>query len=224
MTKKKVFYMICSAGAGILAIIVGIVSKDNWLSIITAVVSAAYTIQLAAGERYALLAGTLFSILYAIVSFLNGLYATALFFILYLMPVTIISFVRWGKAETIYKEPMGWKSWIGSLLLAAVVLLVLYWILKQTNDAQPLLDSCVFTISVLTGIWMMLNHNEFWILNTASCLIQLVMWSIQLVRTGEGISVIVLQGIAMLFSLIGLINWVKALRAKKMDRETEEGK
>lgn len=221
MVKRKFKYYFCSAVASIAALAVGIMAKENWLAIIASVVSAIYTIQLAGGERYAFLFGSLFSVLYAIVSFLSGLYATAVFMIIYLLPVTIISFIRWGKVESIYREPVNLMGWLFNLVIGCIVFVIAYFILKNIGDSQPIIDSVVFALSVMTGFWMLTSRNEFWIINTLACGMQIVMWMIQYIKMGTGLNIIILQSISTFFSIIGLMNWVSVLRQRSKDVKSE---
>lgn len=221
MVKRKLKYYCFSAIAAITAIVVGILAKENWLAIVASVVSAIYTIQLSGGERYAFLFGSLFSILYAIVSFMSGLYATTVFMIVYLLPVTIVSFIRWGKVKTIYREPVNLMGWLFNLLVGSIVFIIVYFILKNIGDSQPIIDSVVFALSVMTGLWIVTNRNEFWIINTLACGMQIVMWTIQYIKSGQGLNIIILQSISTFFSIVGLINWICVLRLRSKNAKSE---
>lgn len=204
---------ICSGVAALLVIGIGIASGEAWLSIVTSVCATIYMITLSADRRYAFLFGMAYCITFSYIALRNALYATAIFFFCYLLPVLTASFFRRSGRRMQEKPPLHWKAWGVVLAAVGTVFLLLSALLRYVNDAQPYLDALSFSISGVTALLMLLGHKEFWITNTLGCCLSIAMWVIQFAANGSGINLIVLQVVSLAASIAGLARWVRQRRA-----------
>ena len=206
-------YKLYSGIAAVLVALIGVLSREAFLSILASVCSTVYMITLSAEKRCAFLFGMAYCITFSYISLVNGLYATAAFFFGYLLPVLTVAFFRNANSPERHKPPMRGKQWALTVALVAAVFALLFILLRCTNDAQPCLDALSFSVSAVTSLLMLLHHKEFWILNTLACCLSITMWTIQFAVTRSGVNIILLHTIALVSSVFGMANWIRHMRA-----------
>lgn len=209
MSLKKYAMQFILSVVCICTVIVGILFKQPHYEIITGVIADIYLILVSFKKRCGFIFGMLYAITYGIVLFFSKLYANAGFSLLFLLPVTLLSYIKWHKNQEDQIKRLALKQWLLCVLAFLSATLLLYLILRAINGAQPLLDATVFSLSILTCSLMVAKYTECWILNIIVNIFNIVMWSIQFVDTGAGLNMIALQIFSLLISLNGIIQWKK---------------
>lgn len=155
-----------------------IIYKEPVFKVLPLYVSVAIMIMQTSGNRYALLLGSLNSVVYAIVYFFiikipaAGISALAISF-----PLQLIGFINWSRRpygnSTVFKK-MGKKEWLISPVIFAV-LWGIFWVLTVElpifESDFPLLDVTTSAFGTYVTILQLLSYIEFPYLNLINCLL-----------------------------------------------------
>ena len=148
---------------------------------------------------------------YAVISLRTGFYATAAFHGLFLFPVSVYRFFVLSKksARAAAIKRLSFKAWMASVVLCPALSVGLYFLLRKTGDVQPLLDSVILSLSLLTSAMMFGNYREMWWFNLAASALYVVMWLTEFFSSGTGLSFAVMQTVVSVINIKGIVDWKK---------------
>ena len=197
--------------------------QDSLLGIISSVTGVAYTVCNGAGRRIAYLFGIVNSVLYGFIAFNAQIYGDAALYLLYYLPAMVVGLILWSRnmdaeGHEVVKRVMNARRRV--LLCAVCIAGVIAgaFVLQAVGDALPLLDSFTTVISVIALVVALGRYAEQWVLWTSVNAVEVVLWSVRLVRGGamEAGSSLIMW---VLFLVIGVIMWVRwARQLKQCDR------
>ncbi len=155
-----------------------IIYSEPVFKVLPLYVSVAVMIMQTGGNRYALLLGSLNSVVYAIVYFFivkipaAGISSLAISF-----PLQLIGFINWSRKpygnSTVFKK-MGKKEWLISPVIYAI-LWGIFWVLTVElpifESDFPLLDVTTSAFGTYVTILQLLSYIEFPYLNLINCLL-----------------------------------------------------
>ena len=193
---------LCLIFATAVAIIVaGILSKQHILRMIPLFVSLIVGMLQAKASRYASLVGGINALLYTLVYYFFGLYASALSALLISSPFQLATLARWSKNS--YKHSTRFRRltvfWRIIVALGfAIIFAVAYMILTYVGSSYRGLDLGMSLISVFTSVLTLLSFIEYsWLmLGTGVCSILL---DIQMMQDHPG------QVTYLIFSIYSMI-------------------
>ena len=115
-------------------------------------------------NRYAPLLGGLNCLLYTVVYFVLGLYATAASTLLISCPLQIATFLRWNKRP--YKQSTQFRSlsaaqWCIVAVIFVGYYLVQHFVLSAANSSFRVLDNLSAVFSLFTAILPLLSFREY---------------------------------------------------------------
>ena len=118
----------------------------------------------AKANRYASLLGGINSILYAIIYFSFGLYASAGYALLISCPLQLATFLRWSKHA--YKHStkfrhMTLKQLLLALLAFAASFALLYWAMTLAGSSYRILDNTVTLVGIFVSVLTLLSFREY---------------------------------------------------------------
>jgi len=142
----------------------GLYYQQEILRILPLYVSLVIGFLQAGANRYASLLGGFNSLLYAVVYFQLGLYASAGYALLFSCPVQLVTFVRWSRNayqhSTQFRRLSGrQRIWIAVTFL--VCFLVLYIVLAALGSEYQFLDNISSLLGILISILTMLAFIEY---------------------------------------------------------------
>lgn len=144
--------------------VTGIVYGQSPLRILPLYISLAVGLLQAGANRYASLLGGINSILYTIVYFLLGLYASAWYALFFSCPIQIATFIRWSRhtygQSTVFRKMTG-KQRLFTVVLCAVSFGGMYVILRALGSSYQLLDITTSILGILISILTMLAYVEY---------------------------------------------------------------
>ncbi|MBQ3591987.1 MAG: nicotinamide mononucleotide transporter [Clostridia bacterium] len=152
------------AVTAVLITITGILYRQSFLRILPLYISLFVGALQSRANRYASLLGGCNSILYTLVYWYLGLYASAGYALFFSCPVQIATFVRWSRNK--YGSSTRFRRMNGKqrVLVAAGFLLcfaVLYVVLKLAGSSHQLLDNLSSLLGILISILTMLAFIEY---------------------------------------------------------------
>lgn len=164
MSKENLFSLIAISVTGLLITVTGIISSQEVLRIIPLYVSLFVGMLQARANRYACLIGGCNAILYAVVYFLFGLYASAVSALLVSSPLQLATFIRWSKKP--YKHSTQFRSLdtlkrVAVLAIFAILFTISYFILRALGSSYRVLDLTMSLISIFTSVLTLLSFVEY---------------------------------------------------------------
>ena len=206
---KAVLYGLVFAGV----LVFGILGKDRWYNIVISEIAVLYLMLLNDGMRMGYLLGAVYAAGYCAVSITEQLYATAAFHGLFLLPTVVYRLFAAAK-DPIHEHirRLTGKGWCLISLFCVIAAAALYFLLVLIRDAQPLLEAVVLTMSLATNYLMLRNNLEMWYFNLACSLLYVVIWTVQFIQMGTGLSYVGLQAIASFINLRGIAIWIRNSR------------
>ena len=145
-------------------LISGIISKQNFFRILPLFVSLFVVFFQADANRCAYLVGAFNAILYGIVYFSLGLYASAASAVFFSTPIQILIFVRWQKrayGQSTVMRKMSAKMRLIYLAVFAVAWVAVFIALTMAGSQYEILDNTASLLSVLVLLLTMLAYVEY---------------------------------------------------------------
>ena len=178
----------------------------------------AYYMALGKWENY--IYGILFTLTYAYICTINGLYGWLIFSIIFYLPVQIYGIVNWFKNKTddvVEVKSFTLKNSIiicSSIIAGSVVLGFLLSLIPSQNLA--FLDSTSQIINISGVILVAIRFKECWYVWIANNLIDTIIWIINAINNTTNAEMALLTSIMFLvMNVVGLIYWIKTERKQK---------
>lgn len=178
----------------------------------------AYYMALGKWENY--IYGILFTLTYAYICTINGLYGWLIFSIIFYLPVQIYGIVNWFRNKTddvVEVKSFTLKNSIiicSSIIAGSVVLGFLLSLIPSQNLA--FLDSTSQIINISGVILVAIRFKECWYVWIANNLIDTIIWIINAINNTTNAEMAFLTSIMFLvMNVVGLIYWIKTERKQK---------
>lgn len=191
----------------LIILLAGILVKDVWYKIIISIMGILFNALVSIGKRQGFIVGVCYAILYGLMSYAEGLYASAIFMLLVQVPMGMISFSTWKKQnsdKTVTMDSLSTKarvSWSAMLVFSNIII---FFILKKVNGSGAIFDSFFFATSLISCILLSQKKKEAYFVIMLSGLGGTALWLYQLVTTSDGISVLLLNFFVCINAVKGL--------------------
>lgn len=159
--RARFVLLLCTA---ILIALTGAVFKTPAFRIVPLFISLFIMLYQSEANRYAYLASSINSIIYSIVYYSMGIYASAASSLFFSFPTSIVIFLSWSKRahkKTVKFRKMGTKSRIITLSLCLISWLVLFLILRLTGSSYAILDNTSTILGILVTLLTSLAYIEY---------------------------------------------------------------
>jgi nicotinamide mononucleotide transporter len=184
-------------------------------------------ILLVAANRNAFLIGGLNAALYGVSYILDGVYFSAISAILISSPIQLASYFTWKKNSS--GDRVRFKKMSPITLSATVAIIIAGWAgcyfgLSPffAGGSYPILDTLTFSIGTVVTVIVAMRYIESQYLNTISCLIGLVMWTLIAIKNPTSINQVVITLYNLFRVVQAAINWTKQyLNQKKASADSE---
>lgn len=163
-----------------------------------------------------------------VVYFVTGLYISALFEIIYWIPMLFISFYFWNKQKDNLKNYLTQVKkvnfakelaiFIGILIISLAVgaLFTTIGVIAEGLSEWWYLDALANTFSVCNGLFLLFRYREQWLPWIGVALVEATLW----ILNGQYIMLVLSLGYLM-NSTYGFIMWTKYIRKHKKEEEQE---
>ena len=218
-----------------LAIILGVVFSDpesaRWLTIVEIIAvlgGCSCELLLSKQSRWAYIVSFIFyDTTQTIVYFANGFYVSALFEILFWIPMLFISFVVWSRHKDKHKayitqvKAVNIKRDLTIFVVTLIISVGVGLLFTQIGSiAEGLsdwwyLDALANTFSVCNGLFLLFRFREQWVPWIGVAIVEAIMW----VLSGQ-LAMLVLSLGYLMNSTYGFFRWTKY--AKKSDSEEQK--
>ena len=165
----------------VLILSTGIYFKQDVLSMLPLFVSLGVMVLQARVNRYALLIGSLNSLLYCYYYYTTGLMSNFLYAIIISFPMQMISFINWSrnaKGKVTKLKKMNAKQLIISAIVFALGWAAVFFGIRLFENASySFLDTLTTMLGIAVTLLMLLRFSEYVVLQCVSCSITLIMYT-----------------------------------------------
>lgn len=206
---------------GIIGVIIAsILVKSSAISIVTAVFGVFYVRTLSKKYKISIIFGLIYVGMYIVQSVIYKNWGEVIIYGGLSVPILIWTCVSWyKKSDKVQNHAISWKEWLILLSVVAVLSVGIYFMLWYFATPN-LVIAVISSVVGLVGNYLILRQDgkmffAFMILN----LIQILLWTIPIIKGGEGGS---LETVPMIISLVaflasnidGAISWLKKPKAQ----------
>jgi nicotinamide mononucleotide transporter len=146
----------------------------------------------------------------------SGLYANAVLFLLYNVPMQFVGWAQWrkrmlgGGSEGIKTRWMSWPQRALLIVLSTAAVWGISRLLLKTADPQPVSDALAMTVAVGAQFLLTFAFIEQWFMWIVVNGANLVMWAIAATRGVQFAPIMVVQYVFyMMNSIYGIVWWSK---------------
>lgn len=211
-----------------LMIVLSFIWKDTPIGTLSAVTGVISVVLCAKGRVSNYVFGMVYVTAYAYVAFQNKLYGEVMMNLLYYVPMNVIGFITWTKlakkkaesaqtgdvSKDVETRHMSSKQRWMTFVIAVVVILAYWQLLKFMGGNLALIDSCSTIVSIIAMYLQVMRYTESWIMWIFTNLISIVLWlTTMLTQDSNNITMLLMWSAYLVNSTYGYINW-KKLEAK----------
>lgn len=163
-SRSNVISMIAILLTAALITVSGIISEQHVLKIIPLYISLFVGMLQSRANRYACLIGGFNAILYSIVYFFFGLYASCASALIISCPMQLATFIRWSKnpyKHSTHFRKLNPQKRLFVLLLFLMSFCAAYLVLRALGSSYRILDLTVSLISVFTSVLTLMSFIEY---------------------------------------------------------------
>lgn len=198
----------------------GIIFDDYIWGSLTLIFGFLNAYYMAIGKWQNYIYGILFTLTYAYICTVNGLYGWLIFSLLFYVPIQIYGIINWFKNSTGTQVKMKSFNLKNSLIICFSILLfsALLGFLLSLIPSQNLafLDSTSQIINACGIVLESIRFRECWYIWLANNIIDLCIWIINAVNnTVNSQMALIVSIMYLVMNIIGLISWIKIEKLQK---------
>lgn len=193
-----------------ITMVVGIILKNDIISIITSTFGIIGVLCCAKGLVIGQGICLFVAILYSIVSFKNEFYGEVIIYVFYMIPMYIFAIVNWlkhkdKKTESVKIYSVKLKEWLVIIPVTAVAFVLFYFMLKALNTSE-LIVSTLSLIDNVFAMYLLARRSKYGFISyIVNDIILIILWGIPVMR-GD-LSLVTM----MIYPIMNLINDVYAV-------------
>lgn len=210
------FWMVTSL---ILIIVLSVITDSSIVQIIATVCGVIYVFSNVLENRYGQLFGIVNSILYGIIMYNSGVYGTAIYDIIYCIPMQAYTFFTWGKDKD-GKNKIDISRYTAlqriCITVATALVIAIYSIVANKLNVQFALVDGISIILGIVGLYMTSKKKiEQWFTFIISNIAMLALWSIKCIENISNIPMLVMWIVYLVNNIYGLYVWNGKLKTLK---------
>ena len=195
-------------------VILTIVLKLNWLTLIACLSSICYIVFLSDRNILNFVIGFISSTTYIFVAFKARLYGEVIFYLLIDLPMIFISYLMWKKnmenALRVNAKRMSYKQIIISIVVSIIFVVAYSFFLKMIGGVNYVIDATSTVVSFIATLLMAKRYREQWFMWIIVYIISVIMWS-----TTFNLLMLIMGASCLISCVIGYINWSISAKKKK---------
>ena len=204
----------------IISLLLGVVFDDYIWGALTLAFGFLNAYYMAIGRWENYIYGILFTLTYAYICTINGLYGWLIFTIIFYLPVQIFGIVNWFKNKT--EDSVEMKSFnlknsiiiCSSIFVGSAILGFLLSLIPSQNLA--FLDSTSQIINVSGVVLVSIRFKECWYVWLANNFIDTTIWIVNTINgTANAEMTLITSIMYLIMNVVGLVCWIKTERKQK---------
>ncbi len=223
MKKNKYFTLkdgIIVALTLIVSFVLGVIFDDYVWGALTLAFGFLNAYYMAIGRWENYIYGILFTLTYAYICTINGLYGWLIFTIIFYMPVQIFGIINWFRNKTDDSVEMKSFNLKNSIIICSVIIVgsAILGFLLSLIPSQNLafLDSTSQIINVSGVVLVAIRFKECWYVWLANNLIDTTIWVVNAINgTANAEMALITSVMYLVMNVVGLVCWIKTERKQK---------
>ena len=202
-------------------VILSVITKSSIFQIIAAVFGILYLYCNVIENKYGQICGVINTGIYGVIMFSTGLYGTAVYDLLYCVPMQIYTFFTWGKDKTgkNKKEISRYTNVQREMGLIAVVIVILIYtaVATKLNVNFALIDGISIILGALGMYFTSQKKVEQWYLFIINNIAMIFLWVIKVMESTSNLPMLLMWIVYLINNTYGLISWNKKLKTNTSD-------
>lgn len=169
--------------------------------------------------------GVVFCLAYAYVSFCYSYYGEVIIYLAMQLPISIITIINWHRHPygrgRVKIAPMTAKKAVTVLLLACIVIVGFYFILRALGTANLIFSAVSVGTSFIALAFSMLRSPFYAAGYIVNDIILIVLWSLAVADNLDNLPMLICFIMFLLNDTYGFINWQRMKKAQNNDKEEE---
>lgn len=218
--KTLIFEIIIPIAIACTSVAFALIFGDYLWGLLTLLFGFLNAYYMAIGRWYNYIFGILFSVVYSIVCYFNGLFGFAIFTVVAYTPLQIYGLIKWFKKKednTVFVRSLPLK-WGIFLTVGVIMLSVALGFLLTLIPGQNLafLDSTSQIINLAGALFVTLRFRESWYIFFANNIIDLAIWIINVINnTQNSQMMLVVSVMYFLMNIYGVVAWIAIEKKQK---------
>lgn len=198
-----------------------IFEEKNYLTLIASLIGATFLILNAKGNPLGQFLTIVFSLLYGIISYRFDYYGEMITYLCMSMPIAIIALISWlknpykGNKSEVAVNNISKKETVLMTILATIVTIIFYYILKYFNTANLIPSTLSITTSFLASYLTFRRSPYYALFYAANDIVLIVLWVLASITDISYLSVVICFIVFLVNDLYGFINWKRMEKRQK---------
>lgn len=199
------------------SIVITIIFKLNWLTLIACVSSICYIVFLSDRNLLNFIIGFISSTTYIFVAWKAKIYGEVIFYLIIDLPMIFISYFMWKRnlesSLRVNARKMSKKQILLTTLISVVAIVLYSFFLRLIGGVNYVVDAISTVSSLIATILMAKRYREQWFMWVVVYIVSVIMWIVTF-----DILMLIMSISCLISSIIGFISWSKnAKKFKKID-------
>jgi len=195
-------------------LVLTIVCKIYWLSFVASASSILYIVLLSERNLLNFIVGFVSSTSYIVIAYQSLLYGEAIFYLVFDIPMIVVSFIMWKKhMETKYKvetKKLSIKNIFLIVLVSSISVVGYGFFLRAIGGENTFIDALSTVVTLTATILMALRYKEQWFMWIIVYAVSIVLWA-----TTFNLLMLIMSISCFISSFIGYINWTISTKKKE---------
>ena len=206
--KLEIFNYIFFGLVIFICIILTIVLKLSWLTLLSCVSGIMYMVFLSDKNILNFIVGFISSTTYIIVAFQAKLFGEVIFYLVVDLPMIIVSIFMWKKhleaKLKVYSKKLSIHNHIIIIAISCVVVFLYAMLLKFIGGENVFVDAVSTVVSFVATLLMALRYREQWFMWIVVYLVSIIMWA-----TTFDLLMLIMSISCFISCFIGFVEWSK---------------
>lgn len=198
-----------------------IFEEKDYLTLIASLIGATFLILNAKGNPLGQFLTIVFSLLYGIISYRFDYYGEMITYLCMSMPIATIALISWlknpykGNKSEVAVNNISKKETVFMTILATIVTIIFYYILKYFNTANLIPSTLSITTSFLASYLTFRRSPYYALFYAANDIVLIVLWVLASITDISYLSVVICFIVFLVNDLYGFINWKRMEKRQK---------
>ena len=198
-----------------------IFEDKDYLTLIASLIGATFLILNAKGNPLGQFLTIVFSLLYGIISYRFDYYGEMITYLCMSMPIATIALISWlknpykGNKSEVAVNNISKKETVFMTILATIVTIIFYYILKYFNTANLIPSTLSITTSFLASYLTFRRSPYYALFYAANDIVLIVLWVLASITDISYLSVVICFIVFLVNDLYGFINWKRMEKRQK---------
>ncbi len=216
----EIILLVCNP---IIVLIIGLIFKNDALTIITSAGGIIGVLLCAKGLPLGQIIGLIIAILYSIVSYLNRFYGEMIIYLVYMVPMYIYTIITWKRhkskrTNTVEVSSIKWKEWVVVGVCSALVFVGIYFLLRALNTKE-LIISTLSIVDNIFAIYLLARRSKYGFVSyIVNDVILIILWGIPVIQGNLLLLAMLFNPIMNLISdIYAVVNWTKMQKQQQVE-------